>query len=224
MIYTQNMSLYVIATPLGNPEDIGIRAQRLLQEAEVIFGEEAKPTRRLLKSIGVSPQKEIHLINEHSHLEDILELVEICRTKKVALISDCGTPGFCDPGAHLVQGCRQNNIEVKSIPGPSSLMALLSVCGQRLDQFYFQGFLPAKTVDRTSRLRELAKMKDPLVLMDTPYRLIKTLEDCHNHFPERVLILGLKMSQEEETVLQGKASTLLKSLPFEKAEFVLIVN
>ena len=217
------MSLYVIATPIGNPEDISLRAKRLLDESDVVIGEEAKPTRRLLKSIGVPPQKDIHLLNEHSSREDLEELLKICKQHQVALVSDCGTPGFCDPGAHLVALCRGNKVPVFSVPGPSSLTALLSVCGHRLDQFYFQGFLPAKTEERTRRLKALASQKGPLVIMDTPYRLKKTLEQCREYFPKRKLILGMRMSQEDETVLEGSAQQLLKNLPFEKAEFVLIV-
>lgn len=217
------MSLYVIATPIGNPEDISLRAQRLLNESDIVIGEEAKPTRRLLKSIGVPPQKDIHLLNEHSSQNDLQDLLSLCRKKTVALISDCGTPGFCDPGAHLVALCRKNKVPVSSVPGPSSLMALLSVCGHRLDRFYFQGFLPSKTEDRKIRLKSLQNQSEPLVIMDTPYRLKKTLEECNDHFPKRTLVLGMKMSQEEETVLQGTACSLLKSLPFEKAEFILLI-
>ncbi len=217
------MSLYVIATPIGHPEDIGLRAKRLLDESDIIIGEEAKPTRRLLKSVGLSPQKKIHLLNEHSTKEDLQALLNLCRSKTVALISDCGTPGFCDPGARLVALCRQNKVSINSIPGPSSLTALLSVCGHRLDQFYFQGFLPAKTEERQKRLKYLENLKDSLVIMDTPYRLKKTLEECQKYFPQRTLVLGLKMSHNDETVLQGLASKLLKSLPFDKAEFVLLI-
>jgi 16S rRNA (cytidine1402-2'-O)-methyltransferase len=217
------MSLYVIATPIGNPDDLGGRAEKLLSSAEIIIGEEAKPTRKLLKSFGIPPQKRIELLNEHTTEAELAELVELCRSFDVALITDCGTPGFCDPGAKLVHRCRQLEISVRSVPGPSSLMALLSVSGHRLDQFLFQGFLPANTEERQKRLQVLVKEKLPLVIMDTPYRLRKTLDDCQNHFPKRNLVLGLNLSQEDETVLEGLPEQVLKKLQIDKAEFVLII-
>ena len=218
------MPLYVIATPIGNPEDMTLRGQKLLAEAELIIGEEAKPTRKMLKSVGVSPQKNMELLNEHSSPNEIKELASLCKSQLVALVSDCGTPGFCDPGAELVAECRKQNIEVKCVPGPSSLMALLSVAGQRLDQFYFQGFLPAKTELRKQALNQLKKNRNSLVIMDTPYRLTKTLEDCIQFFPEREITIGLKISHEDERVLKGKAQQLKKQLEGQKAEFILIVS
>jgi 16S rRNA (cytidine1402-2'-O)-methyltransferase len=217
------MSLYVIATPIGNPDDLGGRAQKLLSAADIVIGEEAKPTRKLLKSFGIPPQKRIELLNEHSNDDQVTELVDLCGSFEVALVTDCGTPGFCDPGASLVKRCRQLGISVRSVPGPSSLMALLSVSGYRLDQFLFQGFLPANTGDRQNRLRALTNEKLPIVLMDTPYRLKKTIDDCLSYFPKRILVLGLNLSQEAETVLEGSADQILKKLDVEKAEFVLIV-
>lgn len=218
------MPLYVIATPIGNPEDMTLRGQRLIDEADFIIGEEAKPTRKLLKSIGLSPQKPMELLNEHSKSEDIMQLAEKCKGQNVALVSDCGTPGFCDPGAGLVAYCRKLDIDVKSIPGPSSLTALLSVSGQRLDQFYFRGFLPSKTELRQKALKTLSQITEPIILMDTPYRLKKTLEDCRLHFKKRKLILGVKMSFAEEAVFIGTAQEILKKIKHEKAEFILIVS
>lgn len=218
------MSLYVIATPIGNPDDLGRRAQKLLMEAEVIIGEEAKPTRAFLKSAGVPPQKRIELLNEHTRIEEVQSLANLCRQQTVALISDCGTPGFCDPGAQLVRLCRQQKIEVRSVPGPSSLMALLSIAGHRLDRFHFEGFLPANTEERQLRLSQISSLPHPIILMDTPYRLHKTLEDCLKYFPKRHLILGLNLSRETELVVEGTPDQVLKATPPEKAEFVLIIK
>ena len=172
------MPLYVVATPIGNPEDISSRAKSILDSAGIIIGEEAKPTRKLLKSAGASPSKPIELLNEHSDSARIKELGELCKSNEVVLVSDCGTPGFCDPGAELVDHCHKHSIPVLSCPGPSSLMAFLSVSGHRFDQFFFQGFLPANTEERRKRLSNLKKCTDSIVLMDTPYRLVKTLENC----------------------------------------------
>jgi len=217
------MPLYVVATPIGNPEDITVRAQRYLDEAEVIIGEEAKPTRKLLKGLGISPKKPIELLNEHTDRARMKELAEICKQQKVALVSDCGTPAFCDPGANLVAECAVLNIQVISSPGASSLMAFFSIAGHRFSQFWFEGFLPANTEKREHRLRQLSQTKTSILFMDTPYRLQKTIKNCEKFFPERQLILGLNLSKENESVLRGQASKVLKSLKVEKAEFILAV-
>lgn len=217
------MPLTIVATPIGHPEDITIRAKSILEKAEIVIGEEAKPTRRLLKSIDVPPQKPIELLNEHSDQERIQELAKLCQQQEVALVSDCGTPGFCDPGADLVKACRQKQVPVTSAPGPSSLMTFLSLCGERLDRFWFEGFLPANTEMRLQRLTQLQKMKSTLILMDTPYRLKKTLENCVKQFPNRKLVLGTNLSKENEQFLSGSASQVLSQLNEEKAEFVMAV-
>ena len=219
----ESMPLTVIATPIGNPEDITLRAKSVLEKADIVVGEEAKPTRRLLKSVGVPPQKTIELLNEHSDTARISELAEICRSQDVALVSDCGTPGFCDPGAHLVKACRESNISITSCPGPSSLMTFLSICGERLDQFWFEGFLPANTDQRLKRLKTLKTLDNTLILMDTPYRLKKTLENCATHFADQKLVLGISLTQPGEAVYTGKAAQILREMQVEKAEFILAV-
>lgn len=217
------MPLTIVATPIGNPGDITLRAKLALESADAVIGEGAKPTRRLLKSIGVPPQKPIELLNEHSKQDRILELVELCKERDIALISDCGTPGFCDPGADLVKACRSQGISIKSAPGASSLMTFLSLCGERLDQFWFEGFLPANTELRVQKLNFLKSLSAHLILMDTPYRLKKTLDNCDLYFQGRKLILGTSLTQPEEQVLIGNTKKILSQLRQEKAEFVLAV-
>lgn len=222
--YFRFMALYVIATPIGDDEDISLRARRILGEAELIIGEEAKVTRRLLKRLDL-PIKPIELLNEHSTLEDIKELVQVCkRHDKVALISDCGTPGFCDPGAELVQLCRQHNVPVRSIPGPSSLMTFLSISGRRLPTFYFRGFLPAQNEIRKIEIDRLKTITDPIILMDTPYRLKKLLTELNESMPQSHLVLGMNLSKENEVVLEGTAGAVLKNLVEDKAEFILLLQ
>ncbi|MBK9041436.1 MAG: methyltransferase [Bdellovibrionales bacterium] len=216
------MSLYVIATPIGNNDDMGLRALSILREVEVIITEERKEGSKLLRHHGISGIP-LEVLNEHTDREDIDRLVEICRTKSTALISDAGTPGFCDPGAELVSRCRKAGIRVQSVPGPSSLMSLLSICGRRLDQFFFRGFISAKTEERISQLAELKNVKIPVVLMDTPYRLKKILAELAVSHPENLILLGLNLSQAEEEFLEGTAKKVLSQLKVDKAEFVLIL-
>ncbi len=217
------MSLYVVATPIGQPEEISQQAIKILETAEVIIGEEAKVARAILKSIGLKA-RDVEELNEHSEKDDLEHLLALCKTKTVALISDCGTPGFCDPGSDLVQLCRKNGIPVRSVPGPSSLMAFLSVCGHRLNSFLFQGFLPRDRAERQRALGQIEKSSHPVILMDTPYRLKALLEDISFKLPKHPLVLGLNLGMEEEQVMEGKATEILAKIEIEKAEFILLVR
>lgn len=217
------MALYVIATPIGHPDDLSPRAAQYLRQAEVVIGEEWKELKALLRQVEAKDQ-ELYVLNEHSEKEDLKELLDVCRTKEVALVTDCGTPAFCDPGSDLVKACYQEGISVKSLPGPSSLACFISLCGVRLDQFVFRGFLPARGDDREQALRDLTEESRPIILMDTPYRLKKLLEDLKTHFPTRATVLGINLSMDSEIVLRGSASQILKNLKEDKAEFMLLLE
>ncbi len=217
--------LSIVATPIGHPKDISLRALEVLQEAEVVIGEERRIASTLLKKLNI-PSKELYLLNEHSTDSDVMELAELCKQKKVALISDCGTPSFYDPGYQLVHQCRKLKIPVLSVPGASSLMTLLSMVSEKVTQFYFAGFLPADNEIRQRRLKQLLLSKEPLVLMDTPYRLIKLLSELENQLGPRKILLGLNLTQEDELTLEGSAAHLLQTLKgrnIEKAEFILLI-
>lgn len=214
--------LYVVATPIGDNSEITLRALEILKNVPVIICEGTKETSKLLRSHGITGKK-YEILDEHSKAEDLQELLKICKTQDVALVTDCGTPGFCDPGADLVRLCRQNKISTKTVLGASSLMGLLSLSGQRLDQFLFRGFLPAENEARKKALIELSKEKRAIIVMDTPYRLKKTLQDMKEHFAERKFLLSLNLTQEDETILDGKIDWILSELKHEKAEFMLLI-
>lgn len=217
------MSLTLVATPIGHPEDITLRALKTIRDADVLIGEERKPLFALLKQLEIPRPEHIEYLNEHSTKEDVQELLQLCESQDVVLISDCGTPGFCDPGADLVKAARLKRIKVTSCPGASSLMTLLSLAGQRLDQFYFRGFLPANKEKRLAALKDLKKTQDPFIIMDTPYRLQKTISDLKTFFPQKNCVLGLSLTQENEMILQHKIKDLpTNSIP-KKAEFLIIV-
>jgi 16S rRNA (cytidine1402-2'-O)-methyltransferase len=215
--------LFVVATPIGNAGDFTLRALETLKSADLIIGEELKVLRQILKTAGVQGTK-LDQLNEHSRAADIEHFVEECRGKKVALVSDCGTPGFCDPGAELVAACAKAGIEIRALPGSSSLMALLSICGLRLDTFLFYGFLPAKTEARAKAWNELKREKRPFVIMETPYRCEKIIADLAEYFPERECVVGLNLTAPNERVLRGKGSDLKKQGPFEEAEPIILVR
>lgn len=217
------MSLSLVSVPIGHPDDISIRALQTLREAEVIIGEETKPLFQLLKHHNIPRPAVAEFLNEHSKDVDIDFFVGLCRDKKVALVTDCGTPGFCDPGAVLVKRCRAEKISVIAAPGASSLMVLLSLCGLDLKEFYFRGFLPANNEKRREELQRLKKIKVPLVLMDTPYRFRALLEDLRLSHGESRCVIGINLTQDNEQIVDSPLSKVdLRSLP-EKAEFILVV-
>jgi len=214
--------LYLVATPIGDFNEISLRALDVLKKAEVIICESTKETSQLLKFHQITGKK-YEVLDEHSQADDLKTLLELCRNHEVALVSDCGTPGFCDPGADLVRLCSREKILVKSVLGASSLMGLISLSGQRLDQFLFRGFLPAENKARELALQELRKQKQNIILMDTPYRLQKTLNEVEKHFSEKEIVLALDLSTENELVLRGKPAQVRKNNLPEKAEFMLLI-
>ena len=216
------MSLYIVSTPIGNPEDITLRALNILKKADVVIGEERKVASKLLRQYEISG-KQLELLNEHSSPEDVQELVNLCLEKEVALISDCGTPGFCDPGPKLIHLCRQKNISIIPVPGASSLLALFAVSSQSISEFVFKGFLPANTELRQQALLELKSEKRALILMDTPYRLHKLLNELKATCPERKALIGLNLTQPEEQFFEGRVKDLPDLVKEQKAEFVLML-
>lgn len=214
--------LYVVATPIGDVSEISLRALEILKNCDVVICESTKEASKLLRAHGISG-KTYEVLDEHSTPEDKAALVPLCAEKNVALVSDCGTPGFCDPGADLVRLCRQKNVSVKSVLGASALMGLLSLSGQRIDEFVFRGFLPAENEARARALKDLTKEKRAIIIMDTPYRLKKTLNDMKDHFSQRRFLLTMNLSQEEEIILEGSIDKLISGLRADKAEFMLLI-
>lgn len=217
------MSLTIVATPIGNPGDLSFRALSTLRCAQIIICEELKEGRRFLKKSEI-PFPRMELLNEHSTQADVKELANLCATHAVALISDCGTPGFCDPGAPLVALCRKQGIPVTSVPGASSLMTFLSLCGRRLDQFIFMGFLPVQPENRQQALRSLKSERRALILMDTPYRLNRLMEELARTMPDRTCVLGINLTADNERILEGSLSEVSNSLEPLKAEFILLLD
>lgn len=214
--------LYVVATPIGEYSEISLRALEVFNKCETIICESTKETSKLLRAHGISGKK-YELLNEHTTPEDKKTLAQLCAQNDIALVSDCGTPGFCDPGADVVRLCRQANIPVKSVLGASALMGLLSLSGERIDQFLFRGFLPAETESRGKALKELTKEKRPIIIMDTPYRFKKTLADMKEHFAQRRFLLAMNLSQEDEQIIEGSIDKIISQAKHEKAEFMLLI-
>lgn len=214
--------LYVVATPIGDIQEISQRALEILKTAEVVICESTKETSRLLKSHNIKAQS-YEVLNEHSTADDIQRLGEFCVAKTVALVSDCGTPSFCDPGFQIVDYCRKHQIAVKSVLGASSLMGLISLASEQIKEFYFRGFLPAENESRDQHWRLLSKEKNAIIVMDTPYRLKKTVTELAQHFPQRKILLALNLSQPEEHVIETLGQKLPAALKLEKAEFMALI-
>ena len=152
---SSSSKLYVVATPIGNPDDITLRALKVLKEADFVICEEFKVGSRLLKFYDI--KKPLELLNEHNEPEKTRELIQrlLMNGEKAVLISDAGTPLFADPGSNLVRECHQNGIPVKPVPGASSLMAALMAAGLKTDKFLYYGFLPANKEERRKELKQL---------------------------------------------------------------------
>ncbi len=214
--------LTLVPVPIGHPGDFTLRGIEILKAAEVIIVEERKESSAWLRTQGITG-KPFETLNEHSTALDLKGLVEICAAKNVALITDCGTPGFCDPGADLVRACRENKIQVVALPGASSLMLLLSLSSQRMDQFFFRGFLPANTIEREIAWKKLVLVKEALILMDTPYRMNKMLAELALYFPARQILMATGLTQSSELIVECSGKELPGRIPAGKAEFMVLV-
>jgi 16S rRNA (cytidine1402-2'-O)-methyltransferase len=213
--------LNIVATPIGNFSDISLRALEVLKTCNIVIGEEHRVASTLLKKLGLE-QKEIYLLNEHTKKNDLEELAELCASQNVALVSDCGTPGFSDPGADLIAICRRKKIKMTSLPGASSLMTLLSLSSQKLTEFIFVGFLPAKNEERIKALQELKRESRPWILMDTPYRLKAILKDLASLYPADSALLCLNLTQVDEEIIEGSFTEIEKKCTKESAEFMIL--
>src|SRR6202171_3303733 len=169
--------LYLVATPIGNLEDITLRAVRILKEADVIACEDTRHTQKLLNHYGI--KKEMVSYHEHNELTRSPELViELEQGAKIALVSDAGTPGISDPGHRLVTLCLRHHIPVIPIPGPSAFVAALAASGLPTEEFLFVGFLPSRAGARRKALEALATEPRTIVLYEAPHRLVETLADA----------------------------------------------
>lgn len=217
--------LYVVATPIGNPRDITLRALDVLQQVDAVICEEARPGSSLLKRLGITG-KELLLLNEHNEIEKTAEILpRLLQGQSMALISDAGTPVFADPGHYLIHQAVEADIAVTPIPGPSSLMATLSILDFQLERFVYVGFLPRETNVRLQELTRLRGLRLPLVLMDTPYRLSRLLEEVAKVFGRnQAVTLACNLTLPSEAIYRGPVSQIRQQLATPKAEFLLVIH
>ncbi len=215
--------LYIVSTPIGNSEDITLRALRLLKACDFVICEEAKVGASLLRKYNVS--KRIETLNEHNEEEKAEDIVlEIAEGKNAVLISDCGTPLLADPGDILVKTALRRNVEIVVAPGATSVMTALVRSGFSLAQFLFAGFLSRDKSKRIKQLQILSKEKRTVVLLETPYRLLPVLEAAAKVMPFRNAYLGCNLTYPYETHHYGAFVELyekFKEMRF-KGEFVIV--
>lgn len=216
--------LYIVSTPIGHADDITLRAIYTLQNSDVIICEELRQGQKLLKRLNI--EKPLLTLNEHNEHEVVQNiLIDVMSGKDHALISDCGTPVFYDPGKYLINTLSEMRIKVIPIPGPASLAAALSVCNFNLDKFFFAGFLPPKSDQRTKQLGTFITYHCPIVLMDTPYRLTRLLEEIIEIFGKNQMVcLASDLTLPSELILHGTATNIYKQVKGQKREFVLIID
>ena len=219
-------TLYIVATPIGNLEDITTRAVRILGEVDLIACEDTRQTRKLLDRYSIArPLVSYHEHNEQARSADLLRELEA--GKNIALVSDAGTPLIADPGYRLVEQAREIGIPVSPIPGPSALLAALSASGLPTNSFSFHGFLPPKRGQRRTFLEGFRASDATLVFYEAPHRLLDALEDLAEILGPRPVVVARELTKIHEEFLRGTAAELRETLekrPSVKGEITLIIG
>jgi 16S rRNA (cytidine1402-2'-O)-methyltransferase len=219
-------TLYLVATPIGNLEDITFRAVRVLKEVDLIACEDTRQTRKLLEHFGI--QKHAVSFHDHNEADRSPELLDRVRSgQSVAVVSDAGTPLIEDPGYRLVSLAVAEGIPVVPIPGPSSLLTALSASGLPTDSFYFGGFLPPKSAKRRKELEALRDLRATLIFFETPHRILESLDDVAAVLGGRPVVVGRELTKLHEEFLRGTASEIravLAGRPAIKGEMTLLIG
>jgi 16S rRNA (cytidine1402-2'-O)-methyltransferase len=215
-------ALFIVATPIGNLEDITLRAIRTLKEVKLIAAEDTRKTRRLLKAYDIkTPTTSYH---EHNKLTKLGYILKMLEENNVALVSDAGMPGISDPGYELIKAVVKKNVKIVAIPGPSALTTALVVSGLPTDSFCFLGFLPHKSGERKNMLQSRATEKSTLVLFEAPHRIIESLKDMLEIWGDRQATICREMTKIHEEVFRGTLSTAIGHFGVPKGEFTLVIS
>ena len=218
-------TLYLVATPIGNLEDITLRAIRVLKECDVIAAEDTRRTGLLLKHLEIKkPMISYHAHNEARRTEEIIE--RLGNGEIVALVTDAGTPGISDPGERVVRKALEAERRVESVPGACAMVTALTSSGLPTDEFHFIGFLPHKSGQRRNRLEKLKDVPGTLVLYESPYRIEKLLNELGDLMPDRMVVLARELTKKFEEFLRGTPAVLLEKTKNRslKGEFVVMID
>ncbi len=219
--------LYVVATPIGNLEDITVRALSVLKTVDLIAAEDTRQSKKLLMHYGI--EKPLFALHAHNEEKAGLRLLEaLKKNQNVAYITDAGTPLISDPGAKLVQLVRAEGFDIIPIPGPCAAITALSVAGFVHPQFYFEGFLPHKQTTRMKKLNQLKSMSATLIFYESTHRITETLQDMVTIFGNIEAVVGRELTKKFETILSGSLETLLDTILLNNeqrlGEFVILLS
>ena len=218
-------TLYIVATPIGNLEDITLRALRILKEVDLIAAEDTRHTQHLLRHFDIrTPLTSYHDHNEQTKARQLVTRLQ--QGESIALVSDAGTPTISDPGYRLVLEAIQAQIKIVPLPGASALTTVLSASGLATDRFLFEGFLPPKASERRQRLKELSAETATVVFYEAPHRLKETLHDIHAIFGDREMLLAREVTKLHEEFLRGSVSELVHQIDDReiRGEVTLVIN
>lgn len=216
--------LYIVATPIGNLEDITLRAVRILKEADYIFAEDTRVTKKLLNHLEIT--NTLYRYDEHTKQHQVENIVNLLKEgKNIALVTDAGTPCISDPGYEVVDEALKNDIKVVPIPGVSAMTAAASVAGVSMRRFVFEGFLPKKK-GRQTLLKSFADEKRTIMFFESPHRVVRTLKDIEEFIGEREVVLIREITKIYEEIVRGTTKELIEKFENKtlKGEYVIIVR
>jgi 16S rRNA (cytidine1402-2'-O)-methyltransferase len=216
-------TLYVVATPIGNLEDITVRALRILREVAVIAAEDTRRTAHLLTRYGITtPTTSLHEHNEHRKSSSLIARLQ--HDESIALVSDAGTPTVSDPGHRLISEAIGSGIRVEAIPGPNAAIAALSASGLAGDSFLFLGFPPTKAKDRNIWMERLKEAESIAVFYEAPHRIVQTLDEIRVTIGDAYVVIGRELTKAHEELVRGPISAVLSSGLTAKGEFTVVVD
>lgn len=216
-------TLYIVATPIGNLEDITIRALKILKEVSIIAAEDTRQTIKLLNHYDISKP----LISYHRHNEDVKSEILIEKLEKgedIALVSDAGTPGICDPGEEIIKKAIEKEIDVIPIPGACALINALIISGIDTKEFTFLGFLPTNKKNREEKMKEIEKTSKTIIIYEAPHKMKNTLKDLQIILKNRKVVLARELTKIHEEFIRGDIDELLQKIDNLKGEMILIIE
>jgi 16S rRNA (cytidine1402-2'-O)-methyltransferase len=216
-------TLFVVATPIGNLEDVTLRALRVLQTVDLIAAEDTRRTARLLSHHGISTSTlSFHQHNTRSRIPQLISRLQ--RGESVALVTDAGTPGVSDPGVELVQACVQAGIAVDPIPGASAPLAAVIASGFPLVPLTIYGFAPSRAKDRTAWLENISTIQNTVTFFETPHRIGRTMEDVGHILGERPIVVGRELTKTHQEFIRGTAGELSHAFENARGEYTVVVG
>lgn len=219
------MPLYLVSTPIGNLSDLTLRAAEILKTVDLVAAEDTRHSQTLLSHIGARTRfVSYHDHNKHDRVRELLPL--LLEGKRVALISDAGTPGIADPGFHLIRAALEAGVQVVPVPGPSAMLAALVASGLPTDRFVFENFLPFKEGRRRTKLASLKAEERTVILYESPHRILKALDSIVAVLGDITLVVARELTKLHETFYRGRASEIKAQLAKEgvRGEFVVLFN